>query len=166
MKNTGQRPSTWQAIKRVLVIWGISAVALIIMSFLLNGVQIESLRVAIVGAAFIGLLNALLWPLLSFILVPFAVITLGFAALLMNGLVVWFAAQLVDGFSIDGFWTAFWVALGMSAINIIISSLLTIDDDSSWYRNQVKRRMKRTADPEVQETHFHTVIWSTTVSTQ
>ena len=149
MKNTGQRPSTWQAIKRVLVIWGISAVALIIMAFLLNGVQIESVRVAIAGAAVIGLLNALLWPLLSFILVPFAVITLGFAALLMNGLVVWFASQLVDGLTIDGFWTAFWVALGMSAINIIISGLLTIDDDSSWYRNQVKRRMKRTAEPEI-----------------
>lgn len=149
MKNTGQRPSTWQAIKRVLVIWGISALALIIMAFLLNGVQIESIRVAIAGAAAIGLLNALLWPLLSFVLVPFAVITLGFAALLMNGLVVWFSAQLVDGLTIDGFWTAFWVALGMSAINIIVSSLLTIDDDSSWYRNQVKRRMKRTTKPEV-----------------
>ena len=49
-----------------------------------------------IGAAVIGLLNALLWPLLSFVLVPFAVFTLGFAALLMNGLVVWFAAQLMD----------------------------------------------------------------------
>jgi hypothetical protein len=37
----------------------------------------------------------------------------------------------------------------MSAINIILSTLLTIDDDSSWYRNLVKRRMKHTAKPEV-----------------
>jgi putative membrane protein len=87
----------------VLVIWAISAIALIVMSYLLNGVYIESLGVAIIGAAVIGLLNALLWPLLSFVLVPFAVFTLGFAALVMNGLVVWFAAQLMDRFSIDGF---------------------------------------------------------------
>jgi putative membrane protein len=149
MKNVGKKPSALHSILRVLVIWGISAVALIIMTFLLDGIQIESIGVAIVGAAVIGLLNALLWPLLSFILVPFAVFTLGFAALLMNGLVVWFSAQLMDSLIIDGYWTAFWVALGMSAINIILSSLLTIDDDHSWYRNQVKRRIKRTAKPEV-----------------
>ena len=149
MKTVGNRPSLLHSILRVLVVWAISAVALIIMAFLLDGVYMESIGVAIVGAAVIGLLNALLWPLLSFVLVPFAVFTLGFAALLMNGLVVWFAAQLMDRLSIDGFWTAFWVALGMSAINIIISTLLTIDDDSSYYRSLVKRRMKRTAKPEV-----------------
>ncbi|MES0344302.1 MAG: phage holin family protein, partial [Anaerolineales bacterium] len=149
MQTVGNKPSFLHSILRVLVIWAISAVALLIMSYLLDGVQMQSPSVAIVGAAVMGLLNALLWPLLSFVLVPFAVFTLGFAALLMNGLVAWFSAQLMDGLTIDGYWTAFWLALGMSAINIIISILLTIDDDSSWYRNQVKRRMKRTAKPEV-----------------
>ena len=118
-----------------------------IMSFLLNGVTIDSVGTAIAAAAIIGLLNALLWPLLSFILVPFAVLTLGIGALLLNGLFVLLASQLVDGFTIDGFWTAFWLALGMSAINIILSTLLTIDDDNSWYRNQVRRRMKRIENP-------------------
>ena len=132
---------------RILVIWAIQAVALMIMAFLLNGVSIDSVGTAIAAAAIIGLVNALLWPLLSFILVPFAVLTLGIGALLLNGLFVLLASEFVDGFDIDGFWTAFWLALGMSAINIILSTLLTIDDDNSWYRNQVRRRMKRIEKP-------------------
>ncbi len=142
-----RNPRRRSAVVRILVIWAIQAAALLIMSFLLNGVTIDSLGTVISAAAIIGLLNALLWPLLSFVLVPFAVLTLGIGALLLNGLFVLLASQLIDGFDINGFWTAFWLALGMSAINIILSTLLTIDDDHSWYRNQVRRRMKRIENP-------------------
>ena len=143
-----RNPRRRSTVVRILVIWAIQTAALIIMAFLLNGVTIDSLGTAIWAAAIIGLLNALLWPLLSFVLVPFAVLTLGIGALLLNGLFVLLASLFVDGFSVDGFWTAFWLALGMSAINIILSTLLTIDDDNSWHRNQVRRRMKRIAKPE------------------
>ena len=142
-----QNPRKRSSLVRILVIWAIQTVALIIMAFLLNGVTIDSFGTALWGAAIIGLLNALLWPLLSFVLVPFAVFTLGIGALLINGVMVLLASELVDGFSVDGFWTAFWLALGMSAVNIILSTLLTIDDDNSWTRNQVRRRMKRIHDP-------------------
>ena len=143
MNEKAKRPRRRSSVFRILVIWAIQAVALMIMSFLLNGVTIDSVGTAIAAVAIIGLLNALLWPLLSFILVPFAVLTLGIGALLLNGLFVLLASDLVDGFNINGFWTAFWLALGMSAINIVLSTLLTIDDDNSWYSNQVRRRMKR-----------------------
>ena len=137
MNEKTKKPRHRSSVIRILVIWAIQAVALMIMAFLLNGVSIDSVGTAIAAAAIIGLVNALLWPLLSFILVPFAVLTLGIGALLLNGLFVLLASEFVDGFDIDGFWTAFWLALGMSAINIILSTLLTIDDDNSWYRNQV-----------------------------
>lgn len=140
-------PSGAHSIKRILVIWTIQASALIITAVLFRGVNIADLGTAILAAAAIGLLNALLWPLLSFIIVPFAVLTLGIGSLLINGFVVWIATTLVNGFEVTGFWAAFWLALGMSVINIILSTLLTIDDDGSWYRNQVRRRMKRVADP-------------------
>ncbi|NIM94108.1 MAG: hypothetical protein GTO18_10410 [Anaerolineales bacterium] len=143
-----KKPSRTSAILRILVIWVIQVIAMIIMALLLDGVHIESVGVAFVSTAVVGLLNALLWPILSYVLVPFAIFTLGFAALLINGFMVWLTAEIVEGFTVDGFWTAFWLALGTSAINIILSTLLTIDDDSSWYRNQVKRRMRRIAKPE------------------
>ena len=87
--------------------------------------------------AVIGLLNAVLWPILSYFLVPFAVLTLGIGALLLNGLVVWLASLIVPGFNLVNFWSAFALALGMAAINGILSTLLTIDDDESWSRNQL-----------------------------
>jgi putative membrane protein len=148
MNVTGKKPSLWQSTKRVLAIWIISAVSLVVMALLLPDIMIDRLTTAIIGVAVIGLLNSLLWPILSYVLVPFAVFTLGFAALLMNGLVVLLASTFVPGFSINGYWPAFWLSLGMTAINIILSSLLTIDDDSTWQRHQVRRRMKRIAKPE------------------
>ncbi len=76
---------------RILIIWGIQTVALITMGLLMDSVTIDEPRTALVVTAVIGLLNALLWPILSYVLVPFAVLTLGIGALLMNGLIVWLA---------------------------------------------------------------------------
>jgi uncharacterized membrane protein YvlD (DUF360 family) len=133
---------------RILIIWAIQTIALLIMAWLLRGVSVDNVSTAIVAAAVIGLLNALLWPLLSYVLVPFAVLTLGIAALLLNGFMVWVAAQLVPGFQVSSFWAAFWLALGLALINLIASSLLTIDDEQSWSRNVVKRQMRRSAEAE------------------
>ncbi len=133
---------------RILLIWVIQTAALLIMAWIMDSVMVRSVGTALVAAAAIGLLNAFLWPLLSRILLPFAVLTLGIVALLLNGLIVWLASEFVEGFTVAGFWSAFWLSLGMAAINIILSTLLTIDDDHSWTRNQVKRRMKRAEHPE------------------
>lgn len=141
-------PRARNPVVRVLIIWAIHAVALVIMSLIMRRVEIDTFGTAIIAAAVIGLFNALLWPILSYVLVPFVVITLGLAALVMNGLMVWWASRLVEGFYVEDFGAAFWLALGMAAINIIFSTILTIDDDGSWYRSQVKRRMKRIAKPE------------------
>lgn len=111
------------------------------MAIPLSGVQVNNLGMAVIAVLVLALLNPLLWPFLSYILIPFAGLTLGLVALLLNGLMIWLLAQIVPGFSVDGFWTAFWMALGMTAVTLILSSFLTIDDDTSWHRNQVKRRL-------------------------
>ena len=143
------KPHSWvrRPIIRIVIIWIIEALSLVLMTVLLNGLRIDSVATAFVAAAAIGLLNALLWPLLSYIILPFAVLTLGVASLVMNGAIIYLAGFLVDGFHVDSLWTAVWAALGMSAVNAIASSLLTIDDDNSYYRNVVRRRAKRMAKP-------------------
>jgi uncharacterized membrane protein YvlD (DUF360 family) len=133
---------------RILIIWVIEAFALIIMTWLISGLTMDSLGTAFLASAVIGLLNALLWPLLSYVLLPFAVLTLGLLSLVLNGAIIWLAGQIVPGFNVENLWTAILTALGVTAINIIASSLLTIDDDASWYRNTVRRRAKRLAKPE------------------
>ena len=70
---------------RILVIWVIQALALLILTFFLKGLSADSLGVALAAAAVIGLLNALLWPLLSYVLLPLAVLTLGLLTLTTAG---------------------------------------------------------------------------------
>jgi uncharacterized membrane protein YvlD (DUF360 family) len=142
------RPLLKRPLIRLLVIWIIEALALLLLAALLGGLTIDSLRTAVIAAAIIGLLNALLWPILTYVLLPFAVFTLGLLALVLNGVIIWLAGALVPGFEVASLGTAIWAAIGLTAANTIVSSLLTIDDDNSWYRNVVRRRTKRIAKPE------------------
>lgn len=136
---------------RILLIWLIETFALLLLTMLLDGLQVESVATAFIAAAAIGLLNALLWPLLSYLILPFAVLTLGLAALALNGAIILLASALVEGFYVANLATAVWLAFGLTAVNTILSSLLTIDDDNSWYRNVVRRRIQRRAKPELSD---------------
>ena len=111
------------------------------MAILLKGLVIDRLSTAIFAVAFIGLLNALLWPLLSRILLPFAVFTGGLLFLVLNGVMSWLASLIIDGFEVNSLWTATITALGVTAVNVILSTLLTIDDDGSYYRNVINKRI-------------------------
>ncbi|MBP6470250.1 MAG: phage holin family protein [Chloroflexi bacterium] len=135
-------------ILRIIVIWVIEALALVLATFLFTGMVVDDFSTALVAAAAIGLLNALLWPMLSYLILPFAVLTLGLAALILNGAIILLASYLVEGFNVNGLWAAIGVAFWLTAVNTIASMLLTIDDDSSWYRNVVRRRANRIAKPE------------------
>jgi putative membrane protein len=132
---------------RVLVIWAIEVLGLLFMAWLLLGVQVESLQAAVVAVAAIGIINALLWPILSYLILPFAVLTLGLLSLVVNAALVLLAGELVTGFRVEGLWPAIALTLGLTAINTLLSSLLTIDDDNSWYRNVVRRRIQRRTRP-------------------
>ncbi len=147
MRRVGQ-PLAKRPVVRILVIWVIEALALLLLTWLISGLRVDRIVTAFIAAAVIGLLNALLWPILSSVLLPFAVLTLGLLALVLNGAIIWLAGQFVPGFYVDNLWTAILTALGMTAVNTIASALLTIDDDNSYYRNVVRRRMKRRAKPE------------------
>ncbi len=146
MKTRESRRAPFRSILRVLFIWAIQTVFLIFLAWLIPGVHIDSVGAAIFAVAVIALINALLWPLLSYIILPFAVLTLGLAALVLNALLILLASAIVDGFQLDDFWAALGLALGLTAMNAILSSLVTIDDDSSYYRNTVRRRMKKRAE--------------------
>ena len=134
-------------IARVLIIWGIEVLGLLFMVWLLPGVRVDSLWTAIVAVAAIGVLNALLWPILSYVVLPFAVLTLGLFSLALNGVFVLLASLFVEGFGVATLWDGIAVTLGLTAINAILSSLLTIDDDNSFYRNVVRRRIQRRTKP-------------------
>jgi uncharacterized membrane protein YvlD (DUF360 family) len=143
MVNNRGRRERIKFLVRVLVIWGIEVFGLLIIDWMLSGVEVDGLATSIVAVGVIGLLNALLWPILSYVALPLAVLTLGLASLALNAGLVLLASSVVIGFHVEGFWPAAWLTLGLTAINALLSTLLTIDDDNSWYRNVVRRRMRR-----------------------
>ncbi|MFN2219025.1 MAG: phage holin family protein, partial [Anaerolineae bacterium] len=131
--------ATVRFIGRAIVIWCIQVVALLIMGWLLTGVRVDSVGAAIVAVGILAVLNALLWPWLSHLILPFAVLTLGLASLMLNGVFILLASEFVAGLHIDNLGTAIFLAVGLTAINAIIGGLLHIDDDSAWYRNVLRR---------------------------
>ncbi len=132
-----------QPVVRILLIWVIQTIGLLFMAWLQPNVQLDTVGEAVAAVAIIALLNALLWPFLSRILLPFAVFTAGLFFLVLNGFIVWLASEIVPGFTINTVAEAVITSLGITAINVIFSTLLTIDDDASYYRNVVRKRMRR-----------------------
>jgi uncharacterized membrane protein YvlD (DUF360 family) len=132
-----------KAIIRVLVIWVIQALTLLILTLFLDGLMVDRIGTALAAVFVITLLNAVIWPLLSYILLPFVVVTFGLLAFVLNAIFVWLAGQFVDGFQVADFATAAWTSVWLTAANMITSSILTIDDDGFWYRNLVRQRMKK-----------------------
>jgi len=143
MKRFGER----RAILRIIVVWGITAVALHAFAPVIPGVHVSGWRAAIVGAATIGLLNALVWPLFVRIALPITALTLGLGALLCNGLFVYLGSQLVEGFKVDSIWSGVAVAVGLTLVNTVITTLLAIDDDDFYYRQVVRQLAERRDAP-------------------
>lgn len=109
---------------RLLLRWALSALALMLLPQLLSSIRVDSFYAALAAALFIGLVNALLRPLLILITLPVTILTLGLFALVINGLLFWFVASFVEGFHVGGFWSAFWGALIYGLLNWAINVVL------------------------------------------
>jgi uncharacterized membrane protein YvlD (DUF360 family) len=139
----GRRRPGLPQLARALVVWVITAAALMLLSAMLAGFDIKDFRVALTSAAAIGLINALVWPILIRVALPFTVLTLGLGALALNGAVVLAVSALEPGMEVRGLGVGVIVTLGLTVANTLVTSLLAIDDDDFWYRNVVKRRARR-----------------------
>ncbi|MFL5866998.1 MAG: phage holin family protein, partial [Thermoleophilaceae bacterium] len=128
---------------RVVVVLVITAAALMLLGALLAGFHVKDFGAALASAALIGLVNALVWPLIIRVALPFTVLTLGLGVLLLNGAVVWGVSAIEPGLKVDSLGVGVVVAFGLTVVNTLVTSLLAIDDDDFWYRNVVKRRAGR-----------------------
>ena len=137
-----------RAVARVVATWLLSAVALLLLEVLLPGVKFSGVGSVVLFAAVIGLINALVWPLLIRIALPFTVLTLGLGVLVLNGVVVLVAARITPGVNIPGLGTAIVVALGVTLVNTVATALFAIDDDDFYYRNVIRRQGRRVAKPQ------------------
>jgi uncharacterized membrane protein YvlD (DUF360 family) len=130
-------------VTRIVLVWLLTAGALFLLSAILPGFHVTNAASALVTAAFIGLANALVWPTLVRIALPFTVLTLGLGALFLNGLVVAGAAAVEPGVTLDGVFDGVLVAIGLTAVNTLFTTLFAIDDEDFWYSHAVRRQARR-----------------------
>ncbi len=112
----------------ILLTWLLSAVALIVAAKLVPGVHLASFGTALVVAVVLGLLNAVVRPLLVFFTLPLTVVSLGLFLLVINGAMVLLAARFIDGFAVDGWWPAVLMALVVSLVSWVLGFFFGADE--------------------------------------
>lgn len=110
---------------RLVLKWLLSAVALLAVAYVYSGVQVNSFVSALIAAAVIGLLNAVLRPVLVILTLPVSIVTLGLFLFVINALMFWSASGLLNGFHVAGFWAALLGSLIYSALGLIIDAALS-----------------------------------------
>lgn len=111
----------------IIIRWLIYAGALLLVTRLVPGVFVESFYTALIVALVLGLLNALVRPILIFLTLPITLLSLGLFTFVINALLFWFAASILEGFTVTGFGPAFWGALFMWAVAWLTNALLRED---------------------------------------
>jgi putative membrane protein len=108
----------------LLLRWLINAGTLLGIAYYLPGVGVSGFYAALITALVLGLVNALIRPLLIVLTLPINILTLGLFTLVINALMFWFVATVVKGFDVAGFWPAFWGALILSIVSWIVGLFL------------------------------------------
>jgi putative membrane protein len=109
---------------RLLLTWFINAAALLALPYLMHSVTVTDLGAALVAALVLGLVNTLIRPLLVLLTLPVTLLSMGLFILVINGFLFWAVAQMVAGFHVAGFWSAFLAAILYSVISWALSTLL------------------------------------------
>jgi len=93
-----------------------SVLGLLVIAEIFSGITVDSVYIAFVAAFILGLLNAVVRPVLFILTLPITVITLGLFAFVINALLFMFAASFLDGFSVASFW---WALVGSVTMTIV-----------------------------------------------
>lgn len=109
---------------QLVVKWLVNAGALWLTALIVPGIEIEGTGTLLLAALVIGLVNAVLKPVLVLLTLPITLVTLGLFYLVLNGLLFYLAAALTPGFALAGFWAAVLGALVMSLVGMALHAVL------------------------------------------
>jgi len=101
----------------------ISAVILLIISRIVSGFELDGFGPALIAALVIGVINAIVRPVIAFLTFPITILTLGLFLFVLNGLMLKLASALVPGFRIRGFLPAIWGALLLAIANLLLEPI-------------------------------------------
>jgi putative membrane protein len=109
---------------KLLAKWLLSAASLLFVAYVYTGVEVRTFTTALIAAFVIGLFNSVVRPVLVVLTFPVTVVTLGLFLFIINALMFWAAASVLDGFHVRGFVAALIGSLIYSLIGIVIESAL------------------------------------------
>ena len=99
----------------------VNAIALMIVAYVLPGVQVTGIAGALVAAFVLGIINAILRPILVLLTLPIQIVTLGLFTLVINGVLFYWVGHMGIGLVVSGFWTAFIGAIVLGIVSFVLS---------------------------------------------
>jgi putative membrane protein len=131
---------------KLVIRWLINFLALFAAAWLVKGITVDGgggWTVFAIMAIILGLVNAILRPLLKLLTCPLIILTLGLFTLVINGFTLWLSSRIAVnwfhvGFYVDGFWAAFWGGLVVSIVSLILSAVLMDGDEKRRRPRQVR----------------------------
>lgn len=108
----------------IIIRWVILTVAVVVSSYVIEGIHVKDFATALFAAAFLGLLNAVFRPILLILTLPINVLTFGLFTFVINALLLMMVSGVIPGFEVTGFWAAVLGALVVSVVNWILSALI------------------------------------------
>ena len=112
-------------IRGFIIRWVVNALALLVAAWILKGIVINSYLSLFVAAFVIGLLNAFLRPVVLILTLPLNILTLGLFTLVVNGIMVLLAGDVVRGFEVQGFFSAVFAALIMGCVSFLLNLFIS-----------------------------------------
>jgi uncharacterized membrane protein YvlD (DUF360 family) len=140
-----------RSIIRFFVVWFVDTVSLLITAWIIPGVTLGAVGdspafvVATVAAFVLGIVNLLVRPLLLLLALPFGWMVIFAAGFFINAVTLMITASIMPGLEVTNWWSAFIGGLFLAFANTVLTTLLAIDDDESFYQNLVERQAIRLA---------------------
>jgi len=116
--------STGNTQMTLILRWFLNALALMLVAYFYSGVQVSGISAALIAALVLGLVNALIRPVLILLTLPVTLLTLGLFIFVINALMFWLVAEMVPGFKVSGFLAALLGSLMFSVITMVTSFLI------------------------------------------
>ncbi len=109
--------------KAFLQRWIINTLAVLVATQVVHGIKYDTISGLAVATLLLGILNAFVRPVLMLVSLPLLIFTLGLFTLVINALLLYFVGHVLSSFHVDSFWAAFWGALVISLISLLLNTL-------------------------------------------
>lgn len=139
------------AMRHFIFRWAITTVAVMVAAAFIRGIRYDSFGALVLAALLLGILNAFVRPVLLLLSAPLILLSLGFFILVVNGLMLLFVPNLVSGFHVDSFGSAFWGAILVSIMSWLLSAFFRGSDGRVHvltHHTQIRRVHGRVIEPD------------------